>query len=716
MEVGSMFKNMKISIKILLVIIIMSLGSLLIIFGASFYFMNNMIDEFEQTNISLGLNSSNVAQSSLLEQAEGYLTKLVQKQAQSANDTFYTVNRIVTESSQYTASLYANQENFVGKKMPNPSETQAGVACSKYFLVKGVKETPEVKKEVSILSNCEYMFAPILEAHSMLDNIYIGTESGISYRYSRSNLYNEDYDPRARDWYKAAMASPDTLVWLPTYLDSYGNTCITAAMSYRDKDGNLAGVVASDVLLTSMIDDVMSLSIGESGSCFVLDAELNFIAHPDMNSESFDNTLSSHFDGDTFVNALRASDDGIVETGYEGNNCYVAFSRMNETGWFFCASIMTDEVTAPAIEAKDQSDQLTKTSQEQMQSKLFSINKLFMIYFAIIGIVVIMISFVVSGTITRPIQKLANSVKDIGKGNFDQKIPVETGGEIGMLVNRFNEMQDNLKEYLDNIQKITAEKERISAELSVATQIQADMLPSIFPYRPDRPEFDVFATMNPAKEVGGDFYDFFMTDENHLVMVMADVSGKGVPAALFMVIAKTLIKSITQNSASLSPAEILEEVNNRLCEGNEAEMFVTVWIGILNLTTGDGVAANAGHEHPALKRRNGKYELCIYKHSPALATFEGLKFKEHTFKMNPGDSLYVYTDGVPEATDANDKLYGTDRMLDALNRQPDARPEQILENVKQSVDTFVGDAVQFDDMTMLCMSYFGAEGCDKGKV
>ncbi len=706
-----MFKNMKISIKILLVILIMSLGSLLIIFGASFYFMNDMIDEFEQTNIALGLNSSNVAQSSLLEQAEGYLTKLVEKQAQSANNTFYTVNKIVTESSQYTDSLYENPDNFVGKEMPNPSETKAGEACSKYFLVKGVKETPEVMKEVNILSNCEYMFAPLLAVNSMLDNIYIGTESGISYRYSRSNLYNEDYDPRARDWYKAAMAEHDTLVWLPTYVDSYGNTCITAAMTYRDKENNLAGVVASDVLLTNMIDDVMNLKIGESGSCFVLDSDRNFVAHPDMNSEEFDPDLANHFEGDDFVTALDGADNGIVETVYEGKNCHVAFSRMYETGWYFCASIETEEVTAPAIEAKNESDKLTKASQEEMQKTLFNINKFFMIFFAIVGIIVIIISFVVSGTITRPIQKLANSVRDIGKGNFDQKIPVETGGEIGMLVNRFNEMQDNLKEYLENIQRITAEKERISAELSVATQIQADMLPRTFPAFPTRKEFDVFASMDPAKEVGGDFYDFFFTDDNHFAMVMADVSGKGVPAALFMVIAKALIKSQAQQlGANASPAQILYEVNNQLCEGNEAELFVTVWLGIVEISTGKGLAANAGHEHPAIRRSGGEYELVIYRHSPAVAAMEGMKFREHEFQLNPGDSLYIYTDGVAEATNAQNELYGTERMINCMNSHLDMDAEGLLKTVRKDVDNFVQDAPQFDDITMLRFDYYGPDG------
>ena len=212
-----MFRDMKISVKILLVILMMSLGSLLFVFGASYYFMNDMVDEFEQTNITLGINSAEISKNALLAQAEDSLYRLIEKQAQAANEQFHTVNRIVTQSAQYTQSLYENSSNFVGKKIPYPYEVESGVACAKYFLTNGVTETPEVAQEVNILSSCEYMFAPFLKNNPMLENIYIGTESGISYRFSWRNSYNPDYDPRKRDWYKAAVASPDKLVWLPTY-------------------------------------------------------------------------------------------------------------------------------------------------------------------------------------------------------------------------------------------------------------------------------------------------------------------------------------------------------------------------------------------------------------------------------------------------------------------------------------------------------------------
>lgn len=262
-----------------------------------------------------------------------------------------------------------------------------------------------------------------------------------------------------------------------------------------------------------------------------------------------------------------------------------------------------------------------------------------------------------------------------------------------------------LRDYMIDLQHVTAEKERIGAELNVATKIQADMLPRKFPPFPERREFDLYATMDPAKEVGGDFYDFFMIDDDHIALVMADVSGKGVPAALFMVISKTLIKTRTLQGGL--PGEILEDVNDQLCEGNEAELFVTVWLAIVELSTGKGWAANAGHEHPAIKRKDGSFELSIYKHSPAVATMEGIPFKQHEFELEPGDSIYVYTDGVAEATNTENELYGTDRMLDVLNRSDPENLEETLEAIRTDIDDFVGDAEQFDDITMLLFNYYG---------
>ena len=288
---------------------------------------------------------------------------------------------------------------------------------------------------------------------------------------------------------------------------------------------------------------------------------------------------------------------------------------------------------------------------------------------------------------------------------------IHTGDEIESLSAAMSDMFVGMKNYMSSLLTVTKEKERIGAELDVATNIQASMLPRIFPAFPDHNEFDIYATMDPAKEVGGDFYDYFMLDDHTMGIVMADVSGKGVPAALFMVISKTLIKNRCQESRS--PAEVLSYVTDQLCEGNDSDMFVTVWLAIIDINTGKGMAANAGHEHPAVRRKDGKYELDIYRHSPAVASMEGMRFRELPFELNPGDSLFVYTDGVPEANNEAGEFYGTDRMIECLNADPDADVQKLLIQVREDIRKFAGEAEQFDDITMLAFDFWGPDGKQK---
>ena len=323
-------------------------------------------------------------------------------------------------------------------------------------------------------------------------------------------------------------------------------------------------------------------------------------------------------------------------------------------------------------------------------------------------VMIIIYYFLLNRMLVKPISKLNAATKGL-VGNLDKEekfdLNIHTNDEIEELAGTFKKTNADLRKYIKELSAVTAEKERIGAELNVATRIQADMLPSIFPAFPRRDEFDLFASMSPAKEVGGDFYDFYLIDDDHIALVVADVSGKGVPAALFMVIAKTLIKS--RAMLGESPSQILYNVNNQLSEGNESSMFVTVWLAVIQLSTGRGLAANAGHEHPAVRRAGGKYELSVYRHSPAVAMIEGMKFPEHEFELHPGDSLFMYTDGVAEAVDPAYEQFGTDRMLDALNKNPDASPEKQTKTVRAAIDKFVGEAEQFDDITMLCLKYTG---------
>ncbi len=320
----------------------------------------------------------------------------------------------------------------------------------------------------------------------------------------------------------------------------------------------------------------------------------------------------------------------------------------------------------------------------------------------------VILYFFIRHGIVRPLATLNKAVKETVTG-LDQvdevNLDIHTGDELEELSGSFSVMFQDLQDYIERLSKVTAEKERIGAELNVATAIQMDMLPKMFPAFPERDEFDIYAAMDPAKEVGGDFYDFFLIDDDHLGLVIADVSGKGVPAALFMVIAKTLIKNRTQMGGS--PSEILADVNKQLCEGNDTGMFVTVWLAIVDINSGNVISVNAGHEHPVIARGKKTYELDQYHHSSVVAAFSEMKYREHVFTLNPGDRLFVYTDGVPEAVNSAEEQYGTERMLAVMNADPNLSPKEMIHAIRNDINEFVGTASQFDDITMLCLDYNG---------
>jgi serine phosphatase RsbU (regulator of sigma subunit) len=279
---------------------------------------------------------------------------------------------------------------------------------------------------------------------------------------------------------------------------------------------------------------------------------------------------------------------------------------------------------------------------------------------------------------------------------------IKARNEVGRLADSFSEMSTEIDRYTKEVRQLTGEKERAEAELNLAARIQSSMLPTEFPVRP---ELTLFASMDPAKEVGGDFYDFFFIDEEHLGLVIADVSGKGVPAALFMMMSKILLKNHAMTG--LSPAEVLNRTNLGICENNRNNMFVTVWFGVLDIATGHVTAANAGHEYPMIRKPGGCFEIMKDRHGFVLGALRRKRYTEYEFDIEPGGTLFVYTDGAAEATDRDNRLFGTERMLGALNLEPAASPEVLLTNMKSAIDEFVGEAPQFDDLTMLCIKYNG---------
>ena len=309
--------------------------------------------------------------------------------------------------------------------------------------------------------------------------------------------------------------------------------------------------------------------------------------------------------------------------------------------------------------------------------------------------------------IIRPIRKVSSEATRFAEENTKGE-PLEgisKYDDFARLASSIDKMETDIVRYVEEATRTAAEKEKIITELTLAKEIQEQSIPHTFPPFPDRTEFNLYASMTPARGVGGDFYNFIMMDDDHLALFIADVSGKGIPGALCMMVSNMRLLQRTYEGGS--PAEILASVNEWICRNNKTGMFVTAWLGILELSTGKLKAANAGHEYPAVQHKGEQFELFRDRHGLVLGGMSGVPYKEYELQMNPGDKLFVYTDGVPEATDANNDMFGTDRMLAALSAEPDASPEKTLENVSSAVAAFVKEAEQFDDLTMMCLEYRG---------
>ena len=313
----------------------------------------------------------------------------------------------------------------------------------------------------------------------------------------------------------------------------------------------------------------------------------------------------------------------------------------------------------------------------------------------------VMIFVLVKKLVVKNIYQINDSLSAITEGNLDTVVDVRSHVEFEDLSNDINSTVDTLKRYIADAAA------RIDAELVFAKAIQHSALPSVFPPYPNRKEFDIWATMHTAKEVGGDFYDFYFVDDDTLAFLVADVSGKGIPAAMFMMQSKTLLKSCAESGMSVEA--VFTQANSKLCEGNEADMFVTAWMGYLNLKTGLLTFANAGHNPPLVKHADGSFSYLKSRAGFVLAGMDGVRYRKNELQLVPGDKIYLYTDGVTEATDANEQLYGEDRLLEIMNKHAGSDVQTICEAVKADVDLFVGEAPQFDDITMVCLDYHPRE-------
>ena len=659
----------------------------------------------------------------LMEQViENSMSRDTKLEGAIAEEMFSSLGMRVDILEEYARKLLSDPETPPAEyAAPDPARN--GEICAQLIVAEGTDITdPALAARIGTVANMSNLMVTLFGASAETNSLFIALPEGVFLVTDdrTASKFEADgaptpYDPRTRPWYQQAVAKGG-LIFTDVEVDAFtGDIGIVCAKPVY-VDGKLAAVVGSDLFLTSMQQSVQA-SEENGGFVCIVNQNGHVVFSPKtegtfrvLNSaEAPDLRQSRNADLATLVKDAMAGVTEVRKISLAEGGFYMAGVPMPTVGWALLSAFSEDMAATPAAMMQDSYRQIQKKATETYRNNLNQGRIMIQVLMGILTVLLLGSALILGKRIVRPLNRITKRIAELSEENLEFKMEdaYKTGDEIEVLAESFAMLSHKTVEYVQQVKTVTAEKERINSELMMAREIQGSVLPRIFPPFPNNPSFDLYASMTPAKQVGGDFYDFFLVDDDHLALVMADVSGKGVPAALFMMIAKILIKNRLQSGEPLG--DVMANVNNQLMEGNEAGMFVTVWAAVLTLSTGEGVVVNAGHEHPVLRRKDGQYEIIKYRHSMAVAMMEGVRFREHTFTMEPGDSLFVYTDGVPEANNTNSELMGEKRMLDALNRDPDAEPGTVLHNVMDGIRNFTAGAEQFDDITMLCLRYNGIQ-------
>lgn len=677
-----------------------------------------------ETSRELGKTAAEDAKAALEEQARNQLQMLSQEKAAYINEKFAAVEAYVHGIAALAEEIYENPQNYPDREVAYPVKDSHELAAQLLWSARLKEPSIEQTKERLKLGNVQDLLKQYNGRNDMVSSTYLATESGwllqadyIAFsKFTNGGELPDFYEASSRQWYTLALsAERGETVYSDVIQDAHGGgDCIVCAKPVYH-NGKIVAVAGVGSYLKTVNEVVLNTTVGETGYAFLVNENGQVAVSPKTQGETaahakkaLDLRNSKNPELREVAFQMVAGKIGLTRLNVDNQEVYLAYAPLPGLKWSFATVMPVEEVVAPAEAGR----QLILNLTEEVAAKQdAAIRRMLLSFLAVIPVAFVIVSILgaaFSRKITNPLRRLTEDVKKLNGGNLDYQITVTTKDEVEDLGTAFNQMTAKLKEYISNLASITAERERIRTELHVASRLQADMLPDPDSMLKDRKKFGIHAFMTPAKEVGGDFYDFFLLDQDHLALVVADVSGKGVSAALFMVVSRTMLRSSLSGGIPL--AQTAEEVNRALCRDNKEGMFVTAWLGVLTLSTGVLTYVNAGHCHPLLTR-NGKFVYLTELGGMMLAGLEDSRYKESTVRLMPGDILYQCSDGVTEAHSENQDLYGEERLEQQLNdyrnNNPDSSPKQLIEAVWEDLEKFRGKADQFDDITMLAVIYHG---------
>ena len=723
---GKSFKGLQ--RKALALMLIMMIAIILLFAGISAYQNRMLVGIVGQTRVAQQQSISQVSAETMHQMLESSLVSTASLQANIADKDFAEVADNIRVLQALAQDLFARRDSLVPETVALPDPSMEGQTSAMVLCEEGVDYSHS--EYLGIAAHMRDAMIAVHRSSEKIDSCYIGLVDGTDLCVDEKPLSKLDaagvplpFPVRERPWYVAAVKEGDlhfSGILQDAFTGRYVITCSAPVLV----DGELFGVVGLDIVLESMTDYVSSSDAAKGAYSYVVNEAGQVVLAPDGEGVfAFDSAggaadLRSLGNPELtrFVDKALAESTELTILTINGKEYYLAGAPVPSVGWAMILVVDKASTEQPARQMLAEYDRLNADASARFENGSGHINKTILMLIALILLIGGSTAVIATGRIVRPLEEMTNNISDSSQTGelFRMQDVYRTHDEIEILAEAFADLSQKTKQYIQNITEITREKERIGTELELASKIQSDMLPNIFPPFPERQDLNIFAGMDPAKEVGGDFYDFFLLDEEHLGLVVADVSGKGIPAALFMMISKILVQNYALTGRS--PREVLEVINDQICQNNREEMFVTVWLGILDLKTGHLTAANAGHEYPVLMQPGGRFEIIKDKHGFVIGGMAGIKYTEYELQLEKGARLFLYTDGVPEATNAQNELFGMDRLLAALNECNTDSPQQIVERVRSSMDVFVGDAPQFDDITMLCVEYLGTDNLVKERV
>jgi sigma-B regulation protein RsbU (phosphoserine phosphatase) len=710
----------KLSLAVKILLVLLGLSTLTLLCAAILAF--SAMDEFGNfaldSSRDLGNGAVRSVRSALTTVAEDDLLRLARNQAEISDSVFRRVQIDVDIMADYAAHLWETATTNRTLRSYSMAERPPDLRMFSVHVLPPDATEDALRSDINVSALMDCFFIPLYSNDTVYLSCGVGTENGLYRAYPWRNTYKKGYDPRKRDWYRSAVSN-GVATWTPPYVSaSMTRLIVSCAKSFYSPDGRLLGVVEVDITPKTINENIINTRVGRSGYAFLIDGSGNEVASPasgltdvvtDKDYRPKNLLAASEGEMKKIVGRMIQKETGVGRCFIGKTDMYVAFAPIPTTGWSIGVVMPVSDIVAPAESVAGALSRETQMASGRIDESIRSNLRLLALSFAVALGVVVLVAMRMARRITKPIMELSAGAAKIGSGDLEHRLTVRTGDEIERLAEDFNRMAANLQSYIANLRETTAAKQRIESELQIAHKIQTSILPRFFPPFPDRKEFDLHASMEPAREVGGDFFDFFMIDADRLCLVVGDVSDKGIPASLFMAVTKTLIKTEAQQ-AGLNAADVLTRVNNQLCQENEMLMFVTVFCAIVNVRTGEMEFSNGGHNPPVLCRGGGSPAFMKPGKGVALAVMENAKFALGREKLSPGDVLFLYTDGINEAMNPAHEQFSYDRLLKGFDENKTLGMKDLILRVGDRVKTFAAGAPQSDDITMVSLRFFGPQG------